>query len=192
MHVLSLHTKLVSGQGLWKIWILYIFFPLDTCHSINSCFRAWSGIFLMVYSRDQMNENYRTNGNPEGNCRGLSKHLKCHLLQTELNNWFLHILQQSIKVSLIAFQLVLSNWFTFCSPMNEPRGDIADAWGSFFLMVYCRDQMKFQFPAWLTSHGSSGLLKSSRKPSSAQVYRGRNQQTHGHRVGGEPSIYQGI
>jgi hypothetical protein len=35
-------------------------------------------------------------------CRCLRKHLKCHFLQIELNNWLLHRLQQSIKVSLIA------------------------------------------------------------------------------------------
>ena len=35
-------------------------------------------------------------------CRCLRKHLKCQFLQIELNNWLLHMLQQSIKVSLIA------------------------------------------------------------------------------------------
>jgi hypothetical protein len=37
-------------------------------------------------------------------CRCLRKHFKCHFLQIELNNrtWFLHMLQQSIKVSLVA------------------------------------------------------------------------------------------
>jgi hypothetical protein len=34
--------------------------------------------------------------------RCLRKHLKCHFLEKELNNWLLHMLQQSIKVSLIA------------------------------------------------------------------------------------------
>jgi hypothetical protein len=34
-------------------------------------------------------------------CRCLRKHFKCHFLQIELNNWLLHMLQQSIKVSLI-------------------------------------------------------------------------------------------
>ena len=35
-------------------------------------------------------------------CRCLRNHLKCHFLQIELSNRFLHMLQQSIKVSLIA------------------------------------------------------------------------------------------
>ena len=34
-------------------------------------------------------------------CRCLRKHLKCHFLQIELNNWLLHILHWSIKVSLV-------------------------------------------------------------------------------------------
>ena len=33
--------------------------------------------------------------------RCLRKHLKCHFLQIELNNWLLHMLQESSKVSLI-------------------------------------------------------------------------------------------
>ena len=35
-------------------------------------------------------------------CRSLRKHLKCHFLQIELNNWLVNMFQQSIKVSLIA------------------------------------------------------------------------------------------
>jgi hypothetical protein len=34
--------------------------------------------------------------------RCLRNHLKCHFLQIELNNWLVHMFQQSIKVSLIA------------------------------------------------------------------------------------------
>ena len=35
-------------------------------------------------------------------CRCLRKHWKCHFLKIELNNWLLHRLQESIKVSLVA------------------------------------------------------------------------------------------
>ena len=35
-------------------------------------------------------------------CRCFTRHFKCHFLQIELNNWFLHKLHQSINVSLIA------------------------------------------------------------------------------------------
>ncbi len=49
--------------------------------------------------------------------RSLRKHLKCHFLQIELNNWFFaHMFHQSIKVSLIAVSvdqliyLFLTRW----------------------------------------------------------------------------------
>ena len=38
-------------------------------------------------------------------CRCLRKHLKCHFFQIDLNNWFFHMLHESIKVSLIAISV---------------------------------------------------------------------------------------
>jgi hypothetical protein len=54
--------------------------------------------------------------------RYLRKHLKCHFLQIELINWLLYILQESIKVSLIAVSveqliyLFLTRWCLLSIP----------------------------------------------------------------------------
>ena len=47
-------------------------------------------------------------------CRCLRNHLKCHFFQIELNNQVLHMLQQSIKVSLIAVNVRRLS-VTYCS-----------------------------------------------------------------------------
>jgi hypothetical protein len=52
-------------------------------------------------------------------CRCLRKHLKCHFLEIELNNWLLDILQQSIKVSVashiaVSVEELIDLLFTRC------------------------------------------------------------------------------
>ena len=50
-------------------------------------------------------------------CRCLRNHFKCHILQIELNNWLLHMFQQSIKSSLITVnveQLIYLFLTRFC------------------------------------------------------------------------------
>ena len=57
-------------------------------------------------------------------CRCLRNHLKCHFLQIEMNNWLLHILKESIKVSLIAVsveQLIYLFLTRFCLLKIPPR-----------------------------------------------------------------------
>jgi hypothetical protein len=55
-------------------------------------------------------------------CRCLRKHLKCHFLQIELNNWLLHMLQESIIVSLVevSVEQLIYLFLTMCCLLPIP------------------------------------------------------------------------
>ena len=71
-----------DSEGALEQWIRGVF--CSTRHSVLSRALPLAGLMWFTY------------------CRCLRNHLKCHFLQIQLNNWWLYMLQQSIKVSLIA------------------------------------------------------------------------------------------